>query len=133
VISPRPAARAPAREATREFPARLDSIPAARHFAAEHIDSAAAPTVANDVIAIVSELASNALLHSQHAFSLTVSQATGSVRIGVRDSSPALPARRRREPTEVGGWGLFLVDALARRWGTELVDGGKLVWAELPG
>jgi hypothetical protein len=36
----------------------------------------------------------------------------------------------RSEPSEVGGWGLRIVEQLAQRWGTERPDGYR-VWAEL--
>ena len=53
------------------------------------------------------------------------------VRIQVEDGSSALPAARHAAPLDQGGRGLWLVEALAVRWGAFTTDRGKCVWAEV--
>ena len=43
-------------------------------------------------------------------------------------SSPRAPDP---DPTRASGWGLFLVDELADRWGVEPADPGTLIWFEI--
>ena len=50
----------------------------------------------------------------------------------VFDGDPRLPVPPDH-PGDVGGRGLFLVDRLSLRWGSEAVGIGKRVWAELAG
>jgi hypothetical protein len=37
-----------------------------------------------------------------------------------------------KEPSEGSGRGLHIVNALALRWGTDVMDRQKVVWFELP-
>ncbi|MFI1354036.1 ATP-binding protein [Streptomyces sp. NPDC020898] len=79
---------------------------------------------------LVSELVTNAVLHAASRFRLTLSAAHGVLRCEVTDTG-------RRTPRVIGagaaesGRGMFLVDALARRWGCHQEGPGKTVWFEL--
>jgi hypothetical protein len=53
------------------------------------------------------------------------------VQIEVRDNSPFPRSIQHPDPAAVGGRGLLLVDHISDRWGSELVPGGKVVWAEV--
>ena len=79
---------------------------------------------------LVSELATNALLHCASRFRLTLTAAHGILRCEVTDTG-----RRGPQVVEAGGAesgrGMFLVDALARRWGCHRDGPGKTVWFEL--
>ncbi|MFF4030018.1 ATP-binding protein [Streptomyces sviceus] len=79
---------------------------------------------------LVSELATNALLHSASRFTLTLSAAHGVLRCEVADSG-----RRTPQVLDAGvaenGRGMFLVEALALRWGCHQDGTGKTVWFEL--
>ncbi len=93
-------------------------------------------SIRDEALLVVSELASNAVLHSgcsaNDELEVLAELLPDGVRIAVRDRglSDSVPARREREPLEPGGMGLRVVDALARRWGSE--RGGTVsVWAEL--
>ena len=56
----------------------------------------------------------------------------GRVRIYVLDpGASGAEAEITDRPIERGGLGLKVVEAIARRWGTERGDGGYAVWAEL--
>jgi anti-sigma regulatory factor (Ser/Thr protein kinase) len=82
---------------------------------------------------IVTELIANAVEHTDAAtvgVSITRS-AEGSVRIVVTDTSRTRPVLAAPSSDDENGRGLLLVDALAHGWGSDLVHGGKRVWAEL--
>lgn len=78
---------------------------------------------------IVSELATNAIVHASSPPCVSLVRLEDGVRIGVGDRAAAAPAPRERAAS--GGRGLLLVGALARDWGYQRSGEGKLVWAEL--
>jgi len=81
-------------------------------------------------VLLTSELASNAVVHAQSDYRITIRRNHGSIRIELLNDAPgALPVLRA--PSE-GGRGLGLVDAMSSRWGTESESDHKLVWFELP-
>ncbi|SDH63814.1 Anti-sigma regulatory factor (Ser/Thr protein kinase) [Sinosporangium album] len=90
----------------------------------------------DDGVLLTSELATNAVLHSQSgeggAFTLTVTTMPDRVRIVVSDEGSATPPCACRPGlTDQGGRGLPLVDTLADRWGLSREDGANTVWFEL--
>ena len=52
------------------------------------------------------------------------------MRVEVTDAGPGFDPAHRPEPSEAGGWGLRLVDAMADRWGVEVTPLVR-VWFEL--
>ncbi|MEU9173949.1 ATP-binding protein [Streptomyces sp. NPDC048420] len=81
-------------------------------------------------VLLVSELATNALLHSASRFTLTLSAAHGVLRCEVADSGRRTPRVLDAGNAE-SGRGMFLVEALALRWGWRQDGRGKTVWFEL--
>jgi histidine kinase-like protein len=86
--------------------------------------------LAENAILIVSELATNALLHGEGMIRLVVNRRGDRLRIEVADEGHPttigmVPQGRRG----LGGRGLFIVDQLASAWGT--ARGTARVWAEL--
>jgi anti-sigma regulatory factor (Ser/Thr protein kinase) len=79
---------------------------------------------------LVSELATNALVHSASRFRLTLSAAHGVLRCEVADAGRRVPQVLQAGTSE-NGRGMYLVDALARRWGCHQDGAGKTVWFEL--
>ncbi|KUO12193.1 histidine kinase [Streptomyces sp. DSM 15324] len=71
---------------------------------------------------LVSELATRALLQSGSRFRLTLTAAHGVLRCEVED---------RGWCGAQSGRGLFLVDAMARRWGCRREGAGRTSWFEL--
>lgn len=92
-------------------------------------------SVREEALLLTSELVTNAVLHSGCApadeVEVVAELTPEAVIIAVTDAgrSGRTPTAQqpRREP---GGHGLRLIDALARRWGTE-VNCGRRVWAEV--
>ncbi|WP_182525839.1 ATP-binding protein [Nocardioides dongkuii] len=84
----------------------------------------------------VSELVTNAVMHTGTPSELRVSLTMDALTLVVRDrggrsQTRAAPAPRGADPMRVHGRGLQLVAALARRWGTERDTVGTVVWVEL--
>jgi anti-sigma regulatory factor (Ser/Thr protein kinase) len=80
---------------------------------------------------LVSELVTNGILHggAGRPVDVSIEHADGTVRVEVSDRGPGF-APRPRLPDETGGWGLYLIDQLADRWGVAR-DGCTRVWFEL--
>jgi hypothetical protein len=53
------------------------------------------------------------------------------LRIEVADPGPQFEVDLRRRSSGTGGWGLFLIEAIATSWGVEPEGVGKKVWFEL--
>ncbi|MDK1343345.1 ATP-binding protein [Streptomyces sp. 378] len=79
---------------------------------------------------LVGELAANALVHARSRFRLTLFAAHGVLRCEVADGEHRVP-RVLDAGTGESGRGMFLVDALAQRWGCHRDGPGKTVWFEL--
>ena len=85
-----------------------------------------------DVKLLVSELITNSVkyggdgeLHLQ-----MVSEGSDHIRVEVVDQgSGFVPVARNRPATDVGGWGLHLVETLADGWGVH--EGSTHVWFEI--
>jgi anti-sigma regulatory factor (Ser/Thr protein kinase) len=80
---------------------------------------------------VVTELATNAVVHARLPFTTAVSLGdAGVLRVSVLDASRIPPVQRHDGPMSQSGRGLALVAALAQRWGVDATDDGKVVWAE---
>ncbi|MFF7216798.1 ATP-binding protein [Streptomyces sp. NPDC008238] len=79
---------------------------------------------------IVSELVTNAVRHSTGPICLRLIQHQ-CLTCEVLDTEACPPRLRRASTSDENGRGLFLVAQLASRWGSRLIPGGKVVWAEM--
>jgi anti-sigma regulatory factor (Ser/Thr protein kinase) len=87
--------------------------------------------VDRDLVALlVSELATNAIIHVGQPFDVWVSVTPRRARIGVDDRSPVLPSLTPTSQETLGGRGLSLVASLAKRWRVEPTGLGKTIWFE---
>jgi len=80
---------------------------------------------------IVTELATNAMLHARSGFTVSMAQTGSVVRIAVGDTASAVPQRARGGAAALVGRGIPIIEALAARWGHLALEEGKLVWADL--
>lgn len=114
---------------------RFESTPlaigAARRFVARTLERWGCGNVVEDAAVVVSELATNAVLHARSAFHVSIDVVDEGIRIAVHDDSPIVPTPREYSETSATGRGLRMVDALAARWGTVPRPDRKTVWAEL--
>jgi len=112
------------------FPGRPEEVRTARRFVAKSLNGCPA---AGDAVLLVSELATNALAHSNSgrggSFTVAVIHRAGDVRVEVADQggtwAPGDGAR-----TE-SGRGLLVVFTLARACGITGDDSGRTAWFEL--
>ncbi|SOD77125.1 Anti-sigma regulatory factor (Ser/Thr protein kinase) [Streptomyces sp. 1222.2] len=83
----------------------------------------------------VSELVSNVITHVGHGTpaTLAVSMSGTRLRIEVHDpDTRALPTLMDATSDSESGRGMALVDAIADRWGVQLLADRKMTWCELP-
>jgi histidine kinase-like protein len=80
------------------------------------------------MVLMVSEVVTNAILHSGSGAELRLILSGETVRAEVRDRSSALPAVKQYSETATTGRGMLIVEALATAWGTEVEGKGKVVW-----
>jgi anti-sigma regulatory factor (Ser/Thr protein kinase) len=113
------------------FPPEPTSVTDARHFVAGALQADGCPRATVETAKLlVSELASNAVLHARSPFQVSVSQHDHSLTIAVTDGSETRPTPRA--VSESGGRGLRLVEALANEWGVAARVRGKAVYFRLP-
>ena len=92
--------------------------------------------VADEVVLLASELATNAILHTASGvdgtFAVSVRVEDGWVRTEISDmGSDSAPSVRSSGPPDESGRGLRLVDVLASRWGFHGGPSGRVVWFEM--
>jgi anti-sigma regulatory factor (Ser/Thr protein kinase) len=78
---------------------------------------------------VVSEFASNAVVHAKTPFDVRLIIGDP-MRIEVTDGSSQPPLVRKPVLPGLDGRGLLIVAAVADRWDYELIEDGKVVWAE---
>jgi anti-sigma regulatory factor (Ser/Thr protein kinase) len=110
----------------------------ARAAVAGFSDRAEIPSHDLDTLSLlVSELVSNAVLHSDaprpNGIELCARVLSpGAIRVEVIDRGSGFSATPRDPAQPLGGFGLYLVDKQATRWGVDSQDGTR-VWFELVG
>src|SRR4051794_39836075 len=118
--------------ATLTLPALTESVPAARRFVMEALTGLDAAGACDDAVGLVSELATNAVIHARTPYTIVVSRDGDTVRVGVHDLSAVIPRRRAYGLDATTGRGLRLVASMSSDWGIEAESGGKVVWFEMP-
>jgi anti-sigma regulatory factor (Ser/Thr protein kinase) len=120
-------------EHTEWFEATFEAPAAGRRFAIDVLEHSrhTSHTVCDAVQLVVSELATNAVIHARTAFSISVRCQPSAIRLAVRDRSQVPPMLRAARPDQASGRGLGLVAAVAVDWGVDPAPDGKTVWAQL--
>jgi anti-sigma regulatory factor (Ser/Thr protein kinase) len=118
------------------IPGRGEQVRVARAFVAGVLRELAAPDAAvlDNATLLTSELVTNAIRHSRSGESggsvgLVVLAVTGGIRVEVTDSGSAGGSPVVRDDIYTcDGHGLFLVEAVADRWGYRTAGAGTTVW-----
>jgi anti-sigma regulatory factor (Ser/Thr protein kinase) len=113
------------------FAADALSPRAARQFVAETLERWGRTAVVDDAALVITELATNAVVHARSGFTVALARDGATIRISVRDDTVVPPAPRDAPLLASSGRGLAMVAVLAERWGTEVLPDGKVVWADL--
>ncbi len=112
------------------FPPQRASVAAARQFVTDILIAAGATSVLDEARLLISELATNAVVHAATDFSVSVHISAGRVYVEVRDGDATVIDVDGPEPELLmtGGRGLRIVGRLAGSWGSRVEDHGKVVW-----
>ncbi|MEU0399632.1 ATP-binding protein [Streptomyces sp. NPDC006197] len=131
-------------EASVTLPSNPASVPTARRYVAEVLDGwglDGADDLADAIRLMVSELATNAVLHTfgqSPTFTVDVRlEREERLHIGVTDSHPRWPRRLPAAVQQDNGRGMVIIRSLAAEAGgrlsvTPTEEGGKTVWITLP-
>ena len=128
------AVEAPGERMTRTLDALPGAVAEARRWAAGVTRGLLAPDQAQSLRLIVSELVTNALRHGAEGeqIDLAVTPKPEFLCVQVTDDGPGIaPRPRALETDEEGGFGLFFVEQLTRRWGVTRENRRTRVWFEL--
>jgi anti-sigma regulatory factor (Ser/Thr protein kinase) len=115
------------------YAADPESIMEARQFILAQLPDAA-NEVRDAVSLMVSELATNAVLHARTEFDVCVEVTEEWLRVEVIDRGSGMPHRQPKPPpTAEHGRGLRIVSELSDRWGVDGTEGqpGKTVWFQI--
>jgi anti-sigma regulatory factor (Ser/Thr protein kinase) len=117
----------------RVFDGSRHEVRKVREFVAQVVDGC---PVADDVILLASEVATNAVIHTASGkggtFTVIVQPGDRAVRVEVHDGgSETLPGIGSADDQAVSGRGLGFVEELATRWGHLGDQHGRVVWFEL--
>jgi len=114
-----------------ELAAVASSACLARVFVSGHLSAHELAYLVEDIELVVSELATNAMVHACTPFTVILGACEDTVSLRVRDGSHLSPTLVGARALDTSGRGLVIVQALSRDWGvTAHASGGKSVWAE---
>ncbi|MEU3982064.1 SpoIIE family protein phosphatase [Streptomyces sp. NPDC026672] len=110
-----------------------EAVRHARRFTRRTLRSWGVPEEHSDAVQlVVSELVTNALVHTDGQVRLDLTLVNHRFRVAVADTSPRSPVKPASIGWEAtGGRGILLVEAMSATWGTVPVSGGKQVWADI--
>ena len=101
-----------------DLPTTTGSVPIARHLVTQLLAAWSAKARHEESMLLLSELVTNVVRHVRPTTTFTIELILSQLklRVSVLDSSPTPPGVRDRSPA--GGHGLWLVTAMADRWGS---------------
>ncbi|WP_371786070.1 ATP-binding protein [Streptosporangium subroseum] len=114
----------------RRFRASLPELQHVRRFVGDLVTNHPS---ADDAVLAASELAANAIEHSDSgAFTVQMAHLQDAVRIEVRDAGGSgLPRPGPNGPDATRGRGLFIVESISRHWGVARDAAHTSVWCEI--
>ena len=117
-----------------ELSADPSSVGEARRFVTRVLTGWGLTDAVDVVTLLVSELATNAVLHARTAYAVVVSTDRDDVTVEVHDGSAIAPKKRQNSTSAATGRGMAMVDRLAGSWGSRPAPKGfaKTVWFTVP-
>ena len=118
---------------TASFEPALETPALARHQLEGWLPGSLGESVRGAMRLLVSELVTNSVRHvtgSPQPVVLAVLIGAGAIRVEVRDGGAGFEPGKPEPRGADGGFGLFLVERMASRWGVDTADGTR-VWFEL--
>jgi two-component sensor histidine kinase len=112
-----------------DLAAATASIRTAREFVGRCVDGHLDDRARRDLLLMVSELASNAVVHANTDFHV-LCHVGQRIRVEISDMSLRMPSVQINRA--LGGLGLQIIDQLAYDWGVTRTPTGKVVWLEVP-
>lgn len=113
------------------FSAELASVGEARRFVRRALVDLGADEFEFEACQLVSELATNAVIHAATPFEVDLDYVRGELRIHVSDASPKSPVTKSHSDQATTGRGLRLVGTMADQWGVDMRPDGKTVWCSV--
>ena len=102
----------------------------ARAFVREHLVEHRLLYLVDTIRLVVSELATNAMLHALTPYTVTLSRCGQTVTLAVRDDSPSIPTPAAPDIMDTSGRGLTIVDILSTECGYRIDnEGAKTMWS----
>jgi len=117
--------------AEQNFEGHSASVHAAREFVAATLAAWDLDDLSEVACLLSSELAANVVRHVGDHYRLAVEVEPPELLVEVMDSSERTPVLHHSPEDAQSGRGLVIVEALAHRWGTRLLEKGKSVWFTL--
>ena len=115
------------------FPPAPASVRRAREAVASALEGRVSAEVERDVVLLVSEVVTTSLKHATPEavgdIAVLISIRDDRIRVEVSDGGPGFDPQVRPSREGPSGWGLYLVDYLADRWGIT-GDGSNALWFE---
>lgn len=108
-----------------------EAVTAVRRFVTEVLDLWHERYLLPDALLVASELATNVVNHARSPFRVSIDRSMGVVCIAVQDVATGHAVRQTVGEDVPNGRGMAIVEALSRRWGSDDLPSGKVVWAEL--
>ncbi len=118
---------------SRTFAANPASVAEARRFVRQTLAGWQADDFEDRAVHVLSELATNSVIHARSSFVVELSLDAAGLRLCVSDDSGRHPVRKSRSAQATTGRGLALVEALSTAWGVDRngSGSGKTVWVLL--
>ncbi|MEZ0491024.1 SpoIIE family protein phosphatase [Kineococcus sp. TBRC 1896] len=115
------------------LPADTRAVGAARDWLRSTLDAWELTSAADEAELVISELVTNAVLHTGSPTAVTLRHEVSDrlLSVGVEDSSTQHPQPRESDDDATGGRGMHIVQLLAQRWWVAPRGDGKTVWADL--
>ena len=118
--------------ACRRFEPTLFAATAARRFGTSTLAAWGLEQLRDQVELAVSEMTTNAILHARSRFTVELTRHPDWIQLSVSDAGLSMTSdsHSMAEESATGGRGIPLVNAIASRWGIDLRESGKTIWAD---